>query len=82
VELIQWATSPWGQEVPIHIGWVLIWVFAIGGAIFLAGHAIWVGFFAKEEKFEPSAAWLQGQPACQEDPLTARVFPRSWPRPC
>ena len=78
MELIQWATSPWGQEVPIHIGWVLIWVFAIGGAIFLAGHAIWVGFFAKEEKFvEPkvSPGFKASLPAkVKKHSLTARVF--------
>ncbi len=29
VGLIQWATSPWGQDVPIHIAFYLIWVSAI-----------------------------------------------------
>ena len=24
--IIEWATSPWGQNVPIHIAWFLIWV--------------------------------------------------------
>ena len=78
MEIIQWATSPWGQEVPIHIGWVLIWVFAIGGAIFLVGHAIWVGFFAKEEKFvEPAVSprFAASLPAkVKKHSLTARVF--------
>ena len=78
MELIQWATSPWGQEVPIHLGWVLIWVFAIAGAVFLAGHAIWVGFFAKEEKFvEPQVApgFKERLPAkVKKHSLTARVF--------
>jgi cytochrome b subunit of formate dehydrogenase len=78
VELIQWATSPWGQEVPIHVGWVLIWVFAIGGAAFLLGHAIWVGFFAKEERFAESnvsPGFQAGLPAkVKKHSLTARVF--------
>ena len=26
--VIEWATSPWGQNVPIHIAWFLIWVAA------------------------------------------------------
>ena len=31
---LEWATSPWGQRVPIHIAWFLIWVAAIAGLLF------------------------------------------------
>ncbi len=44
--LVQWAQSPWGQDVPIHISWFLIWVAAIGGLAFLIVHAIWARYFA------------------------------------
>ena len=44
--LVEWAKSPWGQDIPIHISWFLIWVSAIGGLGFLIVHAIWVRFFA------------------------------------
>jgi cytochrome b subunit of formate dehydrogenase len=50
-DIIQWATDPWGQNVPIHIAWFLIWVAAIAGLCFLVGHAIWARYFAKREKF-------------------------------
>lgn len=40
--IVEWATSPWGQDVPIHISFFLIWVAAIGGLLFLIGHAIWI----------------------------------------
>ena len=53
---IQWATSPWGQRVPIHIAWYLIWVCAIAGLAFLIVHAIWAGFLAKPEEFQETAA--------------------------
>ena len=33
--IVEWATSPWGQHVPIHIAWFLIWVAAIAGVFFL-----------------------------------------------
>ena len=33
--IIEWATSPWGQDVPIHIAFYLIWVAAIAGLVFL-----------------------------------------------
>jgi len=46
VGLVEWAKSPWGQDVPIHISWFLIWVSAIGGLAFLIVHAIWVRFAA------------------------------------
>ena len=42
-------TSPWGQHVPIHIAWFLIWVAAIAGLLFLIVHAIYVRYFAKPE---------------------------------
>lgn len=49
--LVQWATSPLGQNVPIHIAWFLIWVALIVGMLFLAAHAIYMRYFAKEKEF-------------------------------
>jgi cytochrome b subunit of formate dehydrogenase len=54
--IVEWATSPWGQDIPIHILWYLIWVSAIAGLIFLVVHAIWARYFAKEEVFADSVA--------------------------
>ncbi len=39
--VVETAVSPWGQTVPIHIQFVLIWVMAIAGLAFLMAHAIW-----------------------------------------
>lgn len=52
MEFLEWATSPWGQRVPIHIAWFLIWVAAIAGLIFLIVHATYVRYFAKPKQFE------------------------------
>src|ERR1700757_5134558 len=49
--ILEWATSPLGQSVPIHIAWFLIWVALIGGLVFLIVHAIYVRYFAKEKEF-------------------------------
>jgi cytochrome b subunit of formate dehydrogenase len=49
--VIEWATNPWGQNVPIHIAWFLIWVAAILGLLFLMVHATYVRYFAKREEF-------------------------------
>jgi len=75
--IIQWATSPLGQSVPIHIAWFLIWVALIAGMVFLVVHAIYVRYFAKEKEFAPEPAL----PAAAQLPariprhsLTARLF--------
>lgn len=74
MELIQWATNPWGQEVPIHIAWVLISVVAVGAAVFLISHAIWVGFFAKDEEFVEPKVVANVPTKVKKHSLTARVF--------
>ena len=53
--VVEFATSPWGQTVPIHISFALIWVCAIAGLLFLIGHAIWLRFFAPREEYQPTA---------------------------
>lgn len=67
--IIQWATSPFGQHVPIHIAWFLIWVALIAGFVFLVVHAIYVRYFAKEAQFASSVS-----------PQTAAQFPARIPR--
>jgi cytochrome b subunit of formate dehydrogenase len=51
VGLIEWARSPWGQDVPIHIAFFLIWVAAIAGLVFFIGHAIWLRYFAGRDEY-------------------------------
>jgi len=56
VGILEWATSPWGQNVPIHIAWFLIWVALIAGLLFLIVHAIYIRYFAKEKEFVDTAS--------------------------
>jgi cytochrome b subunit of formate dehydrogenase len=58
--ILEWATSPLGQRVPIHIAWFLIWVALIGGLVFLIVHAIYVRYFAKEKEFAADPASTAG----------------------
>ena len=51
MDFITWATSPWGQSVPIHIAWYLIWVMVIAGLLFMIVHALYVGIFAPKKTF-------------------------------
>ncbi|MFZ0949222.1 MAG: cytochrome b/b6 domain-containing protein [Candidatus Sulfotelmatobacter sp.] len=56
MDFLEWAISPWGQRVPIHIAWILIWVAAIAGLLFLIVHATWLSYFAKEKEFASNAS--------------------------
>lgn len=47
MNFVEWALNPWGQRVPIHVGWDLLWVAAIAAVLFLIVHAVYVGFIAK-----------------------------------
>src|SRR5262245_36970911 len=54
--IVEWAKSPWGQDVPIHISFFLLWVSAIGGLLFLIVHAIWVRYFAQPDEYAGDAS--------------------------
>jgi cytochrome b subunit of formate dehydrogenase len=74
---LEWATSPLGQRVPIHIAWFLIWVAIIAGLIFLIVHAIYVRYFAKEKQFAsdpPSPEILELPARIPRHTLAARWF--------
>ena len=73
--IIEWATSPFGQRVPIHIAWFLIWVALIVGLAFLVVHAIYVRYFAKERAFATDSIENAKLPArIPRHSLTARLF--------
>jgi len=75
--ITEWATSPWGQNVPIHIAWFLIWVAALAGLLFLIVHSIYVRYFAKAEEFagdvSPALAAVL-PPRIPRHSLVARLF--------
>jgi len=54
--MIQWAQSPWGVQVPIHIAWALLWVCAAAGVLFLLVHALYVGYWAKASSHSAGTA--------------------------
>jgi cytochrome b subunit of formate dehydrogenase len=74
---LEWATSPWGQRIPIHIAWFLIWVAAIAGLLFLMAHATYVRYFAKHKEFAGNVSPLIAARIPERVPrhsLTARLF--------
>src|SRR5262249_39520699 len=73
--VVEFATSPWGQSVPIHVAFDLIWVFAIGGLAFFIVHAIWFRYFAGEDQYQDSAPAPAGLPeSIPRHSLAARMF--------
>jgi len=41
MHLFQWAQNPWGQEIPLHISWNLLWAAAAAGVLFIAAHLLY-----------------------------------------
>src|SRR5260370_25528748 len=75
--ILEWATSPLGQRVPIHIAWFLIWVALTLGLVFLVVHAIYVRYFAGDAEFaaDSSADAVAQIPArIPRHSLAARLF--------
>jgi len=75
--ILEWATSPWGQRVPIHIAWFLIWVSLIAGLAFLVVHAIYVRYFAQAKEFAgeiPPHLGARLPEAITRHSLAARLF--------
>ena len=74
---LQWAIDPWGQRVPIHIAWFLIWVAVIAGLLFFIAHATYLRYFAKPKEFEGAISPAVAASIPQHVPrhsLTARLF--------
>ena len=59
--LVQWATSPWGREVPIHIAFGLLWVAIIAGVLFLIAHALYISYWVKSAESHSGAAMRTAQ---------------------
>jgi len=77
MDFLEWATSPWGQNVPIHIAWFLIWVAAIAGLLFLVVHGTYIRYFAKAREFANSDSPVVTVPIPERVPrhsLAARLF--------
>jgi hypothetical protein len=77
VGLIEWAKSPWGQDVPIHIAFFLIWVSLIGGLVFFIVHAVWLRYFAGHDEYAdvtPGDAAARYPVKVARHSLAARAF--------
>lgn len=76
MELITWATNPWGQSIPTHVAWGLIWVAVIAGFFFIIVHTLYVAIIApRRVAAEISPAEAASVPErIPRHSLTARLF--------
>src|SRR6202044_3473057 len=76
-QLIQWATSPWGKSVPIHIAWDLIWIAVIAGLSFMIVHALYLIIVKPPKRFAERKAEANAAAIPERVPrhtLAARLF--------
>lgn len=76
-QLIQWATSPWGQKVPIHIAWGLIWIALIAGMSFMIVHSLYLAIVKPAKRFAERKAEALAAGIPERVPrhsLAARLF--------
>jgi cytochrome b subunit of formate dehydrogenase len=76
MDFLEWAKSPWGQNIPIHIAWFLIWVAVIAGFLFFIVHATYLRYFAKPKVFASSRPFIAARipDRVPRHSLTARLF--------
>ena len=77
MELIQWAISPWGKSVPIHIAWGLIWVAVIAGFFFMIVHSLYLIVVKPPKRFAERKAEVSAAAIPERVPrhtLSARLF--------
>ena len=73
--LITWATSPWGNSVPTHVVWGLIWIAIIAGFFFMVVHALYVAIVSPRKTANISPAEAVGVPErVPRHSLAARLF--------
>lgn len=56
MDFITWGQNPWGQIVPSHASWTLVWV-SLGAALaFLVGHVLYMALWPKPAAETPAGA--------------------------
>ena len=72
--LIRWVISPWGQSVPSHAAWVLVWVALIAAIFFAVAHTLYVALVAPAKKSAPAAPVAGVPERVPRHSLLARLF--------
>jgi len=79
MELFQWGTNPWGQEILIRVSWDLLYLSFWAGIVFIAFHllyaAVWLPKLARAANDGGSGGAATGVPeTIERHTLAARLF--------
>jgi len=79
MELFQWGTNPWGQEILIRVSWDLLYLSFWAGIVFIAFHllyaAVWLPKLARAANDGDSGGVSTGVPeTIERHTLAARLF--------
>jgi cytochrome b subunit of formate dehydrogenase len=76
MDFLTWARNPWGQSIPTHVAWGLIWVAVIAGFFFMIVHALYIAIVAPRKvagKISPAEAAAVPERVPRHS-LAARLF--------
>ena len=61
MDLLNWARSPWGEDILIHISWSLFWAALVGGLLFLLAHGGYMLFSQHRRRNQGEVDQLEAQ---------------------
>jgi cytochrome b subunit of formate dehydrogenase len=61
MDLLNWARSPWGEDILIHISWSLFWAALVGGFLFLIAHGGYMLFSQHRKRNQSEVDALEAQ---------------------
>ena len=50
MDLLTWASSPWGESILVRISWSLFWASLVGGVLFLLAHGGYMLFSPHQKR--------------------------------
>jgi len=59
VNFLTWGRNPWGQTIPVHVSWSLMWASLFAGMMFLIAHASYMILSAHRKRSEAETAALE-----------------------
>jgi len=59
VNFLTWGRNPWGQTIPVHVSWSLMWASLFAGLMFLVAHASYMILSAHRKRGAAETAALE-----------------------
>ena len=74
MDLLNWARSPWGEDILIHISWSLFWAALVGGLLFLLAHGGYMLFSQHRRRNQSEVDQLEAQRSDLPSRITRHSF--------